>query len=380
MRKRFFHLLTLFPLFSLFLISAFPANAQEAKKEEKSLHASVGIAAKYDSNLELTNKEVTGEDLKDSLGWEMTANLGLEKKFGQNWWLDADLFTIANWYLEREESWYFGKGSCYVGHSIGDHMVSVFDQIRYFVLSNETEANEFDFVRNTAIVAYQYALSPFWQLRTGYENLLTFYPGFSFYNYLVNGGFVELRNVWTLTFSTYVTYDFQVYQRDFTNAEHPDGDAGLGFKHTGKVGFEGFFLKKNVLIGTYTFQIDRSLSEGVSQVEAFEGEEESLDVEAEFNYLKHKGTLLYSHRFNDRLSLSFSEELIYKRFVEGEEDLLEWEFLRSDILVLSSIFLKVGLFEHWSAKAKYLFRMGESSVHANDFYDHLVYLGIQYGF
>ena len=134
-----------------------------------------------------------------------------------------------------------------------------------------------------------------------------------------------------------------------------------------------------MLNASYTFQIDDSSGQGVNQIGRFVGNEESLDNEAQFNYLKHKGMLLFLHVFNDRFSLSLYDELICIAYYE-RQGLLAEAPERADWLFLSSIWFKARLVDRLFARARYIYRVDSSTVSSESFQDYIYYLGLEYEF
>ena len=104
---------------------------------------------------------------------------------------------------------------------------------------------------DSAIVNYRRKFSSRWQLNLGYENIATFYPDNSNFNFVMNGSFMEIRNIWNFAFSTYYTYDLQFYEGSY-NADLNDlaSSPREGFRHTFKLGFDWVF-HQNVLNGSY---------------------------------------------------------------------------------------------------------------------------------
>jgi hypothetical protein len=229
------------------------------------------------------------------------------------------------------------------------------------------------------LLSYKKVLSPLWQLRIGYDNVVTRYPQSRSFDYAMNGFFAELRTTWSLDFSTYYTYDFQAYQGSFDPLENnPNSSPDEGMRHTGELGFTWLLSPSQTLSGAYLFQ--RDVSEmGVQRIGEFEGREESQDSEAEFDLYKHKATLLYSRRLSPRLILSSYAEWISKNFDEEDDPPLARKG-RLDALFLSSTHLKIRWSEELSLKLRYLFRANQSSLDTQDYQNHLVFLGPEYRF
>jgi len=66
-----------------------------------------------------------------------------------------------------------------------------------------------------------------------------------------------------------------------------------------------------------------------------------LEVDAEFNYAKHKATLLYSLRFNERFSVPLYNEFIYKDFIPNGDMPPYFNGDRTDRLLLGSAWFTV---------------------------------------
>ena len=337
------------------------------------IEGAIGLVTKYDSNIEL-RPGVKTRDLTDAFIHEPQARLSVNRSIGDRGWLDAEVFGLANWHLEHQrKNWYFGVANLALDYNLGKSQLSFSNDFRNYTIP---QADTVGFVRNTGMLTYKRALSPFWKLNLGYENVATYYPENSALNYVVNGVLVEVRNTWSSTFSSYYSYDFQHYHGSY-NAEFADpvSSPEKGFRHTFKIGFD-WVLNRNSLSGSYFIQTDDSSGEGLNQIGGFEGNEESLDLEAEFNYLKHKGTLLYARRFTARLTLSSYQEFVLKDLSKrnspttGPRD-------QDDALLLSSEYLKFKLYNHWFLKSHYLLRMKRSTLKAEDYRDHMLSIGAE---
>jgi len=352
----------------------------EETDEDRSISGNVGLAVKYDTNVDLSSERAIEDEKKGDYIAELTARLAYSSPWQLPFHMEGELSGIADQYFTYpEDNWYVGRGSLYLGYTFGANTVSVLDEARYFT---EPEDRQFDYFRNSATLAFKRVLSGLWQARIGYENIANVYPEDNFFNYYVNGGFVELRNTWTPSWSTYYLYDFQYYLGSYNSSTNdPLSSPESGYRHTGEIGLEASFLDQNNLVAAYTFQYDNSTGSGLNQIGNFEGETESLDIDAEFNFIKHKGSLLYSHVFNDRFTLSLYNEFILKAFIEREPLLEEgYESERRDLLFLTSAWLDARLYQTLYAEARYIFRMNDSTVDYEDFQDHIVSLGVEYRF
>ena len=334
------------------------------------LSGTAGVYAKYNTNLELVDAEDTGIERKETFISEPTADLRLARSWGEDWWLDLAYTGHANLHAEHdEENWYFNRTNISLLRRLGDNAVNLTSEFRHYTVP---EDNDFDFARHTGILSYKRTLSPLWQVRMGFQNIITRYPETSSLNYTVNGAFVEARNTWSFDLSSYYSYDLQLYEgsadpQEFANTSPEDGS-----RHTLRAGFDWLVSPRHVLSGTYMYQIDSSYSDyGLDQI-GTEGSEESQDNQAEFDLKKHKATLLYSLRFSERTTFSIYEEVIRKAW-EDEEEASILRDARNDLLFLSSAFVKYKWTDRVQFKFRYLFRINESSF--NDYTDHIVFLG-----
>jgi hypothetical protein len=350
--------------------------------QETQISGSVGLYGKFNSNLTLIDEKKTNLDQKDAPIAEVRGELNIARSWGPDWFLDWEVSSQGNAHGEHgEENWYFNRSYLSLGRVLGENALNFSSEIRHF---GQPDDNRLDFFRHTGIFSYKHTFSPLWQLRAGVQNTLTRYPHTSTLNYRVNGAFVELNNTWSNNFSTYYSLDLQLYAGTADPRENnPNAVPEDGMRQTLRAGLDWHLSGHRLLSGTYMLQNDNSgqdekyygstLSSG-----EFEGREESQDSEAEFDLHKHKFTLLYSHRFNPRLTLALYEELIYK-YWEDEEGPIVVE-ARDDLLFLSSAFLKYKWRDSVRLRLRYLFRMNESTANANDYVDHIVFAGPEFRF
>lgn len=373
-----------------------PATAED---DSLQLNGSIGFNAKYNSNIELIDEQSTGVVRKDAFIGEPKAQLNLAKSWGPQWWLDLKLSSQANLHQSHaEENWYFNRGHLSIGRVFGEHAVNISSEIRHFT---EPDNNRYDFTRHTGILSYKHALSALWQLRAGYQNIITRYPQTSSLSYTVNGGFLEVRNTWNFNLSSYYSLDLQFYRgTSDPQAGGPLAQPDEGWRQTVRGGFDWLLFNRHLLSGTYMFQNDQSEVE-VRKIGNFVGHEDTQDNDAEFDLQKQKATLLYSHRFSKRVSLSLYQELIHKRWSDAvrvfEEDQKKEESeneenddelrndstfstARTDWLLLSSAFLKYKWQDDIQIRLRYLFRMNNSTSAPSDYRDHIFFIGPEFQF
>lgn len=375
----------LIPLLVLTAVLWSPVAAPGDDSDEPGpFSGNVSVAGKYDTNIDLagnTDPEdaYEHEDVEGAYITELSATLAFSSQWDSPWHLALELFGLADIYArDTTDTWLVGRENFYLGYDFGSNNISLLNEARYFTEPDDRDEDNF---KNTASLIYKRTLSRLWQGRIGYENILHLYPNSSFFDYYVNGGFLEIRNTWKPAFSTYYSYGFQYYQGSFNaGTRDPLSSPEAGYRHTGEIGFEAIFARKNFLTGSYSLQVDNSSGQSVEQIGDFRGDDENLEVDAEFNFIKHKGTLLFSHKFNERFTLSLYEELINKTFLERNEEQFFGNNERNDMLFLSSIWFKARLVSELYAKTRYLYRMNQSSLNYEDFQDHIVYFGVEYCF
>ena len=359
------------------LTRARPVADPPADRETWRLSGTLGLYAKYNSNLDLIDPQSSGRDRQGAFVGEPSVDLRLARSWGRNWWVDLGYAGHTNFHAaNRDDDWYFNRGQISLGRALGRNSLYLSSEIRQF---SEPRGDQVDFVRHTGLVTYRHVLSRLWQIRVGYENIATHYPGNRELDYGVNGGFVEVRNTWGPRFTTYYSYDRQSYEGTANLRENnPNASPEDGSRQTGRIGFDWLFSTRHTLSGTYTFQEDVSESGG-QQIGGFEGHEGSQDYEAEFDLYKHKATLLYTWRASKTITVSAYEEWIRKNFDE-EDDLEIAREERTDVLFLSSTYATVRLTDRLLLRVRYLFRMNKSSSAAQDYTDHILFAGPEYRF
>ena len=369
------------PVFWVLLLEA-PAGADAigesaVDNDAVQISGAAGIYAKFNSNVDLVDEKETGKDQKDAFIAEPTANLRLEKTWGHDWWLDLNYTGHANFHTEhRSEDWFFNRTQLSLTRRSDSNAVNLSSEVRYLTVPDD---DDFDFLRHTGILSYERTLSPLWQVQVGLENINTRYPQSRWLDYSVNGGFVEIRTTWSFKLTTYYSVDLQYYEGT-ANTDEADPSQILedGSRSTFRAGFDWLASPRHVLSGTLMQQRDNSDFDP-RQIGEVEGHEDSQDIEAEFDLLKHKGTLLYTYRFNDRTSISLYEEIIHKSW-EDEDDGGIIIPKRTDWLFLSSSFLKFKWKPNLNIKTRYLFRMNASTSDVEDYFDHIIFIGPEYTF
>ena len=350
----------------------------DRQEDDPKLSGTVALWAKYNSNLTLIDETSTGLKRKSAFITEPNADLRLSKSWGTEWWLDASVSGHANFHAAHaEQNWYFNRTHLSLVRALGANAVHFTSEFRYFTVPDE---NEFDFYRHTGIASYKHTLSPLWQLRVGYENIITQYPESFGLDYTVHGSFVEWTNTWSFNLSSYYSYEFQLYDGAADpQAEGPDARPDEGSRHTVRSGFDWLMSPRQAVSGTYMMQIDNSEFESI-KIGDFEGDEGSQENEAEFDLTKHKATLLYTHRLKESVSLSAYEEWIRKKWDESDDSPDRQKSERTDNLFLSSLFLTYKWQPQLPFKFRYLFRMNASSTDLQDYVDHILFVGPEYKF
>jgi hypothetical protein len=280
----------------------------------------------------------------------------------------------ANLHSEHEEeNWYFNRTRLSLVRRLGGNGIHLTSELRHFTVPDR---DAFDFARHTGILSYKHTLSPLWQLNVGMQNITTRYPQTRSLDYGVNGAFIAAYRTSSFNLSSYLSYDLQVYEgtsnlQEFRDVSAPED----GVRHTLRTGFDWLVSARQTLSATYMYQIDTSESViGLDQIGTVEGTEDSQDSDAEFDLKKHKATLLFSRRVNDKVTISAYEEFIIKAW-EEEEEFTVLQNARDDVLFLSSLFVKYKWSDRTHLKFRYLFRTNDSSFSANDYIDHIVFVG-----
>ena len=349
-------------------------SAPEAAEDAVKFSGTAGVFAKYNTNLNLNNGEEVGAGTKEAFIGEPTANLLMAKSWGPFWRLDVAYTGHANLHSEHEEeNWYFNRTRLSLVRRLGGNGIHLTSELRHFTVPDR---DAFDFARHTGILSYKHTLSPLWQLNVGMQNITTRYPQTRSLDYGVNGAFIEAHRTSSFNLSSYLSYDLQVYEGTSNPQEFPDVSAPEdGVRHTLRTGFDWLVSARQTLSGTYMYQIDTSESViGLDQIGTVEGTEDSQDNDAEFDLKKHKATLLFSRRVNDKVTISAYEEFIIKAW-EEEEEFTVLQNARDDLLFLSSLFVKYKWSDRTHLKFRYLFRTNDSSFSANDYIDHIVFVG-----
>jgi len=372
-------------LISVFVIIVIPGVVfgQEEKKA-KVVSGKINLFGKYDSNADLTSGIETGdpeleEEIESAYISEISAQLLFISPWNSPWRVEFEMFGLTDIYMKNiDDTWFIGRENLYIGYNFGSNTISLQNETSYF---SEPDDMEFSVLRNWTTLAFKRVFSPLWQGRIGYENIINIYPESSFFNYYLNGGFLEIRNTWTPLFSTYYSYDFLYYTGSLeANNDDRMTSPESGYRQTGEIGFDSFFAGKNSLSGSYAFQVDDTSVEGIERIGDFDGDELSNEVYAEFNFTKHKGMILYNHKFNKRFSFSMYNELIKKVFIESGHPFSSFQSHRSDLLFLSSTWVSAGIYDGLYGKLRYVYRMNESEKDVEDYQDHIISLGLEYRF
>lgn len=358
----------------------------EEDEPGKVVSGKMSIAAKYDTNVDLVSDDSNLPDeegevskVEDAFVNEVSFTLRFSPDWDSSWHLELELFEVTNFYVGMiGDTWGIGRGNLYASYVFGPNTISFLEEARYF---SEPDDKELDNFRNTASIIFQRILSPLWQARVGYENVLRLFPESPFFDYDIHGVFGEVRNTWRPSFSTYYRYGYQTYGgRGHAAPEDSLGMPGSGRRQTGEIGFEGFFARRNSLIGSYAFDRDRSSGDGIRQIGQIRGEQENLELDAEFNVDRHRGMLLFSRRAHDRITFSLYAELIHKKFPAragvDEDETRE----RKDVMFLASTWITARLHGGFYCKARYFYRMNDSTMDLESFQDHILSLGLEYRF
>lgn len=403
------------------------ATAADEEKTPFPVSGSLGLSGMYDSNFSLNEARANDDLHREDFILGVDAKIDTNLSWARLWQLEFDLQGLGNWpYYHSEDPWYVGNANLYLGLNFGANTVSVLDSARYFSTPDDFWS---DFVRNAATLAYKRTLFRLLEGRLGYENILSSHPDNHPLDYFMNGGFVELRNTWTPLVSTYYSVDYLAYVGGEGDADSFKPRAPeKGDRFTVEAGVDAFFAQRHCLRGAYLYQVDDSDYEPFDMASdssrsptptptpiqtdprqhdgpsppmppgsspppmsspspgnmsgdfgRSSGDQGSLDIDAEFGFIKHKAEVFYSVRLNDRFTLSLYDEYVYKTFsratnpIPGQPD-------RIDRLFLTSAWLTVRLEYGLYTKARYLYRMNDPLSSTNKFEDHIGSLSLEYHF
>lgn len=357
-------------LLILLCISVVAASATDTSPW--TVRGALESSLRYNSNLTLVSNDAP-VDAKSSAGTELNGRLSASRRFGA-WRLTSQLNSLANVHADhREEDWFFQRGRLSLRRPLRGGTLEVTDEIRHFTVPDR---NTFDFTRNIALVSWRRPLDDRWQIRAGYEGLITRYPQSPFFDYNVHGVNVEARARWSLAFTTYALLSAQIYAGEASpqNAE-AEASPKDGSRRSLRLGFDWLFGGRHSLSGTASVQGDEA-DLGVQQIGDIEGPESSQDNEAEFDLIKYKATLLYSVPLSKQWLLSSYAEWIRKAF--EDEERLELQLpRRTDTLLLSATHLRYRVRDSLFVKLRYLFRTNRSSVNLLDYDNHVVSAGLE---
>ncbi|MCB9479109.1 MAG: hypothetical protein H6683_05465 [Deltaproteobacteria bacterium] len=372
-------------ILTLSALALAPAPVEAGSAAGHAVSGKVGVAAKYDSNVDLTSEE-NAPDLDEGEEEgpepaqivELNGLLRFRSPWESPWHLDVEASAIANIHSEEtSDTWWVGQGFIDVGYAKGAGGVSATDQVRYF---SEPDDTELDNIRNTAQLAYKRTFSPLWQARVAYENQFHTFLQTDEFNYSGNGGVAEIRNTWAPTFATTYSYAYRHFEGDGDDGDGRVGSPKTSDRHTAQLGVEAMLGRRDSLLGSYTFESDAASSDGVYQLGENQGEDENLELDAEFDYVKHLASLLYSHRFGDRVTIAVYNELIFKTFTDSKGSFPGYDEDRTDTLYLGSAWVTVRLIDELYGRARYLYRENQSTIDFEDYQDHIVSGGLEYRF
>jgi len=342
---------------------------------------SVEAALKYDTNLDLVVSRARRPG-HDDLATELALRGQTWRRFARKWSLGLHGSILGDLYRERTtEDWLYGRGSLTAIRRLSAGVVELSDQIRYY---SKPRHDEFDFVRNVAMLAYRHSMSERWQVGGGFDNVVTRYPNASRFDYTITGANVEVRTRWSENASAYGQLDFQFYTGTATPRDpDPRSSPDKGTRWTTRLGLDWLLAGSQSLSLTCEWRLDRA-ELGINQIGEYEGHEESQDSEAEFDLNKQRATALYTLPLSPRIVFSSYLEFINKHF-DNDADAVLVSIPGSpalggltDRLLLSSTHLKVGITDHLSARLRYLFRTNDSSQSSRAYTDHIVSLGMIY--
>ena len=164
-------------LSGLLLLVSIRAFGQEVD-EPNPVSGKVGVAAKYNSNIELTSgvndgNPLTDEEIESAWICEITALLAYASSWDSPWHLDLELFGTSDVHVKTpEDSWIIGRGNLDFGYDFGASSLSLLDEVRYFTEPDDTD---FDNIRNSASLVFRHMFSPLWQLKVGLNNAVHHY-------------------------------------------------------------------------------------------------------------------------------------------------------------------------------------------------------------
>ena len=408
----------LLPLMLIFLLFAAVVSAADGEESSFPLGGSVGIAGLYDSNLDIERDLSADQEAEGDFIYQLDLKFHLNYTFANRGHLNLNLQGLA--YRPHhfpDESWYVGNGSLYADYPFGNNNISMLDSVRYYTAP---EFAAVDLLRNEMTLAYKRKFSQLWEGLIGYENIADIHPDYHGLDYLMNGGFIEARNNWTPLAMTYYSFDFLYYlSNDDPVPMTLMGPPMEGYRYSAEVGFDTIFALRHNLHGSYTLQMDKGSfndpdfkevdnqqsepgdrpepispspndrpdhrmppPEPIDQFRGFEGEQFTLEIDAEFNYLKHIVSLLYSVGFHDRLTLSFFNEFIYKEYFPPDNAPPGIDTQWTDRLFLSSVWFTARMYKQFYGKAYYVYRVNWPlpSDEVEQFDKHVALIGVEFRF
>lgn len=348
-------------------------EAVDAESTPWKVAGSVEGAARYNSNLTLLSDDGPVAP-KSAMLTQLNGRVNAGRSL-QGWRLDTQLSGLANLHASHaREDWYFGRGRIGLRHALAGGTAELTSESRFYSVPRR---DTFDFFRNVALLSWRRPLNDTWQIRTGYESVITRYPQSPSFDYIVHGLLAEVRTRWSLGLTTYYLVDLQRYTGE---ASPQDAEAEAsprdGRRLMFRAGFDWLFGGRHSLSGTYSHQEDEA-DLGVQQIGDIEGPDGSQDNEAEFDLIKQKATLLYAVPLSNRLLLSTYVEWIHKDF-DDEERLRQALPRRTDTLLLSATHLRIRLERKLSVKLRYLYRGNRSSVDLLEYGNHVGSVSLEY--
>ncbi|MBT6145092.1 MAG: hypothetical protein HOH74_06665 [Gemmatimonadetes bacterium] len=347
------------------------ASAEE--RDPWRLRAAIESSAGYNSNLTLLSADGPVEP-KDAFLTELNGRVSASKTIGA-WRIDSQFNGLGNLHTSHTpRDWFYGRGRLGLRRPLAGGTAELTSEARYFTVP---QRDTFDFLRNVALLSWRRPLNDRWQVRAGYESILTRYRQSPFFDYTVHGLLAEVRTRWSLGLTTYCLVDVQGYNGEGSpqdaeaEASPQDGQRGMV-----RVGFDWLFASRHALSGTFSLQQDEA-DLGVQQIGDIEGPDGSQDNEAEFDLIKRKASLLYTVPLTTRLLFSTYAEWIHKDF-DDEERLIQSLPKRTDSLLLSSSHLRFRLDGNLSLKLRYLYRASRSSIDLLEYGNHITSVGIEF--